>query len=236
MFISILLQISNLADSTINSIPPISGSNQETIWQSIEKGGYIMIPIGILFVMAIYIFIERILTIRNSTSHEGNFMNDVKKLIEDDKVNEALELCNKTDSPIGRMVEKGIKRIGKPIKEVEEAIEVEGKFEVYELEKGLPILSAIAGIAPMFGFLGTILGVIKIFSDISMTSDVSIGTVSAGLYVKMISSAAGLLVGIVAYIFYNWLNLRINKIVNKMERNAINFIDFLKDYDESSKK
>jgi biopolymer transport protein ExbB len=145
-------------------------------------------------------------------------------------------LCNKTDSPIGRMVEKGIKRIGKPIKEVEEAIEVEGKFEVYELEKGLPVLSAIAGIAPMFGFLGTILGVIKIFSDISMTSDVSIGTVSAGLYVKMISSAAGLLVGIVAYIFYNWLNLRINKIVNKMERNAINFIDFLKDYDESSKK
>lgn len=236
MLTTIILQISNIAESTKSIASPVSGSGQETIWQSIEKGGYIMIPIGILFVMAIYIFIERMLSIRNATSHGGTLITDVKKLIEEKKMKEALELCSKTDAPIGRMVEKGIKRIGRPIKEVEEAIEVEGKFEVYDLEKGLPILSAIAGIAPMFGFLGTILGVIKIFSDISMTSDVSIGTVSAGLYVKMISSAAGLLVGIVAYIFYNWLNLRINKIVNKMERNAINFIDFLKDYDESSKK
>lgn len=238
MLLSLLLQATGIADSiaqTASTQLPVT-EGQETIWQSIEKGGYIMIPIGILFIMAIYIFIERLLIIRFSTSREGNFINDVQKLLEDRKTEDALALCTKTDSPIGRMVEKGIKRIGKPIKEIEEAVEVEGKFEVYELEKGLPILSAIAGIAPMFGFLGTILGVIKIFSDISATSDVSIGTVSAGLYVKMISSAAGLLVGIVAYIFYNWLNLRISKIVNKMERNAINFIDFLKDYDESEKK
>ncbi len=101
--------------------------------------------------------------------------------------------------------------------------------EVYELEKGLPILAVIAGIAPMFGFLGTILGVIKIFFDISQTSDVSIGAVSSGLYVKMVSSASGLIVGILAYVFYNWLNIKIGKAVNKMERNAMNFIDFLQE-------
>ncbi|MBP1675710.1 MAG: MotA/TolQ/ExbB proton channel family protein [Bacteroidetes bacterium] len=224
MILSIILQASGLADT-----PEMPSETANSLWQSIEKGGVIMIPIGILFITAIYIFIERYLTIRNSTRKEGNFLAQVKSLITDGKSDEAIELCRKTDSPLGRMVEKGINRIERPIKEIEESIEVEGKFEVYELEKGLPILSAIAGIAPMFGFLGTILGVIKIFSDISVTADVSIGTVSAGLYVKMISSAAGLLVGIVAYIFYNWLNLKISKIVNKMERNAIGFIDFLKD-------
>ncbi|MDD3080283.1 MAG: MotA/TolQ/ExbB proton channel family protein [Paludibacter sp.] len=237
MLTTILLQTIATADTVLNT-PAITSGTSGNLWQSIEKGGVIMIPIGILFVAAIYIFIERYLTIRHSTSREGNFINDIQTLIEEHKTEDALELCRQTDSPTGRMVEKGVKRIGRPIKEVEESIEVEGKFEVYELEKGLPILSAIAGIAPMFGFLGTILGVIKIFSDISVTSDVSIGTVSSGLYVKMISSAAGLLVGIVAYIFYNWLSLKISKITNKMERNAISFIDFLKEteYDKSSGK
>jgi len=188
-----------------------------------------MIPIGILFVVAIYIFIERYITIRNASSSEGNFMNDIQAMIESDKIDKALALCAKNTLPIARMVEKGIKRIGRPIKEIEESIEIVGKFEVYELERGLPILAVIAGIAPMFGFLGTILGVIKIFFDISQTSDISIGTVSSGLYVKMVSSASGLIVGILAYVFYNWLNIKVGKAVNKMERNAMNFIDFLQE-------
>jgi biopolymer transport protein ExbB len=235
MLLSIILQAVNAAGNAVKQaeLPQMSTEQTGTIWQSIEKGGIIMIPIGILFVMAIYIFIERILVIRNSTRKEGNFIADVKKLVEQKKINDALQLCEKTESPLGRMLEKAIKRIGRPIKEIEDSVEVEGRFEVFDLEKGLPILSAIAGIAPMLGFLGTILGVIKIFSDIAVTSDVSIGTVSAGLYVKMVSSAAGLLVGIVAYVFYNWLNVRIGKIVNKMERNAIGFIDFLKDSQEN---
>lgn len=188
-----------------------------------------MIPIGILFSVAIYIFIERYISIRSASSTEGNFMNDIKVLIGSDKIEHALLLCKKNDLPIARMIEKGIKRMGRPIKEIEESIEIVGKFEVYELEKGLPILAVIAGIAPMFGFLGTILGVIKIFFDISLTSDVSIGTVSSGLYVKMISSASGLIVGIMAYVFYNWLNIKVGKAVNRMERNAMNFIDFLQE-------
>jgi biopolymer transport protein ExbB len=232
MILSILLQAAPVVDtlsSAVNSIPVVSKPAVVSLWDIIQKGGIIMIPIGILFAVAIYIFIERYITIHKASSNEGNFMNDIQEMIESDKIDKAVLLCKKNDLPIARMVEKGIKRIGRPIKEIEESIEIVGKFEVYELEKGLPILAVIAGIAPMFGFLGTILGVIKIFFDISQTSDVSIGAVSAGLYVKMVSSASGLIVGILAYVFYNWLNIKVGKAVNRMERNAMNFIDFLQE-------
>lgn len=231
----LLIQSGSIADtvhSAVNSIPVVSNPAPIRMLDIIEKGGIIMIPIAILLVVSVYIFIERYITIRNASTSEGNFMNDIQSLIESDKIDRALAVCSKTSSPIARMMEKGIKRIGRPIKEIEESIEIVGKFEVYELEKGLPILAVIAGIAPMFGFLGTILGVIKIFFDISQTSDVSIGSVSSGLYVKMVSSASGLIVGILAYIFYNWLNIKVAKVVNKMERNAMNFIDFLQGTDK----
>lgn len=232
MIFSILLQATNIADSTVsqvNNIPVVSTPAVFSVWEIIQKGGLIMIPIGILFILAIYIFIERFISIQRASANEGNFIKETKQLIEDKKIEEALSLCTKKDLPIARMVEKGIVRIGSPIKEIEESIEIVGKFEVYDLEKGLPVLAVIAGIAPMFGFLGTILGVIKIFFDISQSADVSIGVVSAGLYVKMVSSAAGLVVGVLAYIFYNWLNIKVGKIVNRMERNAVDFLDFLKD-------
>lgn len=234
--LSIILQATTaVADSVASAAPSIpttaaaAPSAAISLFDVIVKGGIIMIPIGILFAASIYIFIERFITIRNASASEGSFMTEVQTLIESDKIEKALALCSKTSLPIARMVEKGIKRIGRPIKEIEESIEIVGKFEVYELERGLPILAVIAGIAPMFGFLGTILGVIKIFFDISQTSDVSIGSVSSGLYVKMVSSASGLIVGILAYIFYNWLNIKVGKAVNKMEKNAMNFIDFLQE-------
>lgn len=233
MMFSVLMQATQVADSMQSAVSsvPVANAPQASmsLFDVVAKGGIIMIPIGILFAAAIYIFIERFITIRNAMKSEGNFMSEIQTLIETDKIDKALALCAKHNQPIARMVEKGIKRIGRPIKEIEESIEIVGKFEVYELEKGLPILAVIAGIAPMFGFLGTILGVIKIFFDISQTSDVSIGSVSSGLYVKMVSSATGLLVGILAYVFYNWLNIKVAKAVNKMERNAVNFIDFLQE-------
>lgn len=232
MIFSIILQATNIADSIVsqvNNIPLVSTPAVFSVWEIIQKGGLIMIPIAILFILAIYIFIERFISIQRASANEGNFIKETKQLIEGKKIEEALDLCGKKDLPIARMVEKGIVRIGSSIKEIEESIEIVGKFEVYDLEKGLPVLAVIAGIAPMFGFLGTILGVIKIFFDISQSADVSIGVVSAGLYVKMVSSAAGLVVGVLAYIFYNWLNIKVGKIVNRMERNAVDFLDFLKD-------
>jgi biopolymer transport protein ExbB len=199
-----------------------------TLIDIIMKGGVIMIPIILLSIIAAYVFIERYLTIRRHISSDVTFMNNIHEFVTAGKTDSALTLCRNTEKPIARMIEKGISRLGKPIKEIEEAIEIAGKFEVYDMEKNIQILAVIAGIAPMFGFLGTIIGVIKIFFNISMTSDVSIGSVSAGLYTKMVTSAAGLIVGIIAYIGYHWLNIILNKAIHQLEWNAMNFIDLLK--------
>jgi biopolymer transport protein ExbB len=199
-----------------------------TLIDIIMKGGIIMIPILILSIIAAYVFIERYLTIRRHISSDVAFMNNIRDFVQGGHTDSALTLCRNTEKPIARMIEKGISRLGKPIKEIEESIEIAGKFEVYALEKNIQILAVIAGIAPMFGFLGTIIGVIKIFFNISMTNDVSIGSVSAGLYTKMVTSAAGLIVGIIAYIGYHWLNIILNKAIHQLEWNAMNFIDMLK--------
>jgi biopolymer transport protein ExbB len=216
---------------TVVSVPALPVQHTSETFHLIDiimKGGIIMIPIGLLSIIAVYVFIERYLTIRRHLSSDVDFMNSIHEYILNGRTDSALTLCRNTAKPIARMIEKGISRLGKPIKEIEESIEIAGKFEVYDLEKNVQILAVIAGIAPMFGFLGTIIGVIKIFFNISMTSDVSIGTVSSGLYVKMVSSAAGLTVGILAYIGYHWLNIILNKAVHQLEWNAMNFIDLLK--------
>ena len=210
------------------SLPTQPALGKMTMLDIIMKGGIIMIPIAILSLIAIYVFIERYLTIRRHVSSDVDFMNKIHDYIVHGQTESALTLCQRTAKPIARMIEKGISRLGKPIKEIEESIEIAGKFEVYDLEKNVQILAVIAGIAPMFGFLGTIIGVIKIFYNISMTSDVSIGSVSAGLYTKMVSSASGLIVGIVAYIGFHWLNTILNKAVHQLEWTAMNFIDLLK--------
>ena len=229
-----LIQISqtfdtlNKAVASAPALPTQPAPEMTKFIDIIMKGGFIMIPIGILSIVAVYVFIERYLTIRRHISTDVDFMNNINEFILNGRTDSALTLCRHTAKPIARMIEQGISRLGKPIKEIEESIEIAGKFEVYDLEKNVQILAVIAGIAPMFGFLGTIIGVIKIFYNISMTSDVSIGTVSAGLYTKMVSSASGLIVGILAYIGYHWLNIILNKAIHQLEWNAMNFIDLLK--------
>ena len=222
------LDILNITALTAQNLPTQPLPESTRLIDMIMKGGIIMIPIGILSIVAVYVFIERYLTIRRHISSDVNFMNNIHEFILQGRTDSALTLCRNTAKPIARMIEKGISRLGKPIKEIEESIEIAGKFEVYDLEKNIQILAVIAGIAPMFGFLGTIIGVIKIFFNISMTSDVSIGSVSAGLYVKMVSSASGLIVGIIAYIGYHWLNIMVTKAIHQLEWNAMNFIDLLK--------
>ena len=209
-------------------IPEQPAPHMMSFMDILTKGGIVMVPIGLISFIALYVFIERYLTIRRRVSSDVDFMNNIHDTILRGQTETALSICRRTTKPIARMIEKGITTLGRPIKEVEEAIEIVGKFEVYDLEKNIQTLAVIAGIAPMFGFLGTIIGVIKIFYNISMTSDVSIGTVSAGLYTKMVSSAAGLIVGIMAYIGYHWLNNLLNKAVHQLEWNAMNFIDLLK--------
>ena len=231
---AVLMHVEQTFDTlnkTIAALPALPVQNTSETFHLIDiivKGGIIMIPIALLSLIAVYVFIERYLTIRRHISSDVDFMNSIHEYILNGRTDSALTLCRNTAKPIARMIEKGISRLGKPIKEIEESIEIAGKFEVYDLEKNVQILAVIAGIAPMFGFLGTIIGVIKIFFNISMTSDVSIGTVSSGLYVKMVSSAAWLTVGILAYIGYHWLNIILNKAIHQLEWNAMNFIDLLK--------
>ncbi len=225
---SLLLQINvvNDAASTAASQPTESSMS---LWELTLKGGWLMVPIVILLFTAIYIFIERFFAIRKAAQFENNFIDRIKDYIHEGKIEAALNLCASTDRPVARMIEKGIKRLGRPIKEIEDAIEIVGKFEVYNLEKNMVILGVIAGIAPMFGFIGTISGIIKIFYNISLADNISIGLIAGGLYEKMVTSAAGLLVGIIAYIFYHWLNVKIEKVVHKLELNAVNFIDLLQE-------
>lgn len=156
-------------------------------------------------------------------------MNQIRDQVHQGNIPAARSLCKATDSPIARMIDKGLARLGKPIRDIESAIENQGKLEVFLMEKNMGFLGTIAGIAPMFGFLGTIFGVIKIFYQISLQSSLEIDTISGGLYVKMISSASGLLVGMIAYSFYHYLMQRIDRVINKMEISAVQFVDLLEE-------
>lgn len=198
-----------------------------TLLDFLMKGGYIMIPIAILSLLSIYILIERLLVISKASRIDSGFMNNIKDFIHNGNMEAARSLCKNSAGPLARMMEKGVSRIGRPIKEIEEAIENVGKLEVYKLEKNVSIMSIIAGIAPMFGFVGTIMGVIKIFYNISLADNISIGLIAGGLYEKMITSAAGLVVGIFAFVCYHWLNNRIDRVVHRMEANTIEFLDVL---------
>lgn len=200
-----------------------------TLWDLAVKGGPILIPIGILSILAFFIFFERLFVILKFSKLDMNFMNQIRDFVKSGNITAAQSLCKNTQGPIARMIEKGINRLGKPIREIEAAIENAGKLEVYKMERNLGFLGTISGIAPMFGFLGTIFGVIKIFYQISLQNSLEIDTISGGLYVKMISSAAGLLVGMIAYAGYHYLVQLIDRVINKMEINAVEFIDLLEE-------
>src|ERR1700739_4604043 len=217
-----------LAD-TVKNLPQTSSQDELRFGDLLIKGGWVMIPIGFLAVLGLVIFFERYFTIRKAGKDESNLMTQVRTSILTGKLESAIAICRNSNSPLGRMLQKGLLRIGRPIKEIEGAIENVGKLEVSKLEKNISILGIIAGIAPMFGFLGTIYGVIKIFYDISKTDNISMGAISGGLYVKMVTSAGGLFVGIVAYVCYHILNMMVDKVILKLETDAIEFIDLLEE-------
>jgi biopolymer transport protein ExbB len=198
-----------------------------SVWDLAMKGGVIMIPLALMWVIAVYVFIERLITINNAGKVPPSFMNNVKDLVSKGDVNGAKLVCTQNDTPIAHILRKGVSRIGKPIDHIEKSMENVGRLELYKLEKNLVILTIIAGVAPMFGFLGTIAGMIQTFFNISITSDITLGSIADGIYVKMVTSAAGLMIGIMAYIAYSYLNAQIDKVVNQMEAASADFIDTL---------
>ena len=227
MLLSIFLQAVNDTAAAAGSTNAAASAMPDNLWQLAAKGGVVMIPIGIMFVASIYLAIERWLTIQKASKIDPTFMMNIKDMVLNDNIMGADTLCKRTDSPIAKMIEKGVSRIGKPIHDIESAVENVGVMEVYKLEKNLGFLSTIAGLAPMFGFLGTIFGVIQMFYKISLANSIQIDIISGGLYVKMVSSAAGLLLGIFAFASYHLLMLKIDRVANKMEAHKLEFIDIL---------
>ena len=200
-----------------------------SIWQLIVDGGwYIMGPMGIMSLMAFYIIIERSLAIRRALREEKDFMNKIKDYLHEGKIDSARNLCAQTSSPISRMLDKGISRIGKPLKDIEVSIENAGKLEIYQLEKGLSVLATIAGAAPMLGFLGTVIGMIVTFHTMKISgAGVEISALSGGIMQAMVTTVAGLVVGIIAYVAYNTLVARVTKVIQNMEATTIAFMDVL---------
>jgi biopolymer transport protein ExbB len=199
-----------------------------SLWDLTLKGGIIMIPIGILSVIAIYIFFDRFFAIRAAAKVDENFMNRIRDYIHDGKIDSAMALCQSMPNPVARMIEKGIHRIGRPLGDVNTAIENVGQLEIYKLEKSLPTLATVAGGAPMLGFLGTVTGMIRAFYDMAMAgNNLDIQILSKGIYEAMVTTVAGLVVGIMAYFAYNLLVANVEKVVNNLEATSVEFMDLL---------
>ncbi|HEC44325.1 MAG TPA: MotA/TolQ/ExbB proton channel family protein [Bacteroides sp.] len=213
-----------VADSTAVA----GGSMKISFFELAMKGGWVMLPIVILSVVAVYIFFERYFAVNKASQIDTNFMNRIKDYIHDGKVENALTLCQSYNNPTARMIEKGIQRIGRPLADINGAIENTGMQEIYKLEKGLPTLATVAGGAPMIGFLGTVMGMIRAFVDMaSAGNNIDVSLLSRGIYTALITTVAGLIVGIVAYFAYNILVARVEKVVNKLEANTTEFLDLL---------
>ncbi len=226
-----LLQVTVGADSTSAVLNATESTKEMSLsfWNLAVKGGWIMIPIAILSVVAVYIFVERYIKIQKAAKSDTGFMDRVKENILAGKINDAKLICQSIDSPLARMIEKGIIRIGKPLGDVNAAIENVGKLEISKLEKGLPTLATVSGAAPMIGFLGTVMGMIRAFYDMATVEggNINVSVLSNGIYTAMVTTVAGLIVGIVGYLAYNILVAKVEKVVYLLEANTTEFMDML---------
>ena len=210
---------------------PAAATNQTiSLWELAMAGGPLMIPLLICSFIAVYIFVERLRTINKANVSSDAFMGKIKELVVKGDINGAKILCSQHDTPVARMIEKGVTRIGSPLKNIEASIENVGKIEVFRLEKNLSVLATIAGAAPMIGFLGTVIGMVSAFIAIAQEEgSVSPKLLADGIYTAMVTTVAGLVVGIVAYLGYNYLVTRVSKVVHRMEYTSIEFIDLLQE-------
>jgi len=229
-----IMQASGAASDTVNqaltAIPQPAKHAEMTlsIWDLALKGGPIMIPIALLSILGIYIFIERYIIIGRASKEDTHFMNNIRDFMHNGRLDSALSLCRNNNSPIARMIEKGLQRLGRPLGDINAAIENVGSLEVAKLEKNISLLATVSGAAPMLGFLGTVTGMVKAFYDMSMAgNNLDIQLLSSGIYQAMVTTVAGLIVGIIAYFCYNILVARVQKIVFTLQFRASEFMDLL---------
>jgi biopolymer transport protein ExbB len=235
MLSGILLQITKSGQAIADTANAAMGQQgidsseiSMSLWDLALKGGWILAILAVLSIIAVYIFIERYFAIAKGSKEEKNFMNNIRDFIHDGRIDSAMTLCRNNDSPIARMIEKGLARIGKPLNDINTAIENVGKLEVSKLEKNIAGLATISGAGPMLGFLGTVMGMIRAFYDMSMAgNNIDIALLSTGIYQAMVTTVAGLIVGIIAYVCYNILVSRIEKLIFLLEARATEFMDVL---------
>ena len=217
------------AGAALQAASTTAPAQEISIIDLLSKGGMLMIPLALLFMGAIFVFFERLIYIRKAAKIEDNFMNIIRDNIVTGNVGAARSLAKNTNNPVARIIDKGIQRIGKPIDAIEKSMENVGRLEMYKMERNLNILSLIAGIAPMFGFLGTIIGMFQLFFRLASTGEFTIQSMADGIYTKLISSAVGLIIGLLAYIAHSYLNTQIDKTGNRMEASSAEFVDILQE-------
>lgn len=219
------LQITTTA---VGNMPIQQGELTLSLWDLALKGGWIMLVLGLISIITIYVFVDRFIAIRNANKKDDKFMDNIRSYILEGKIDNALALCKAQNSPLSRMIEKGINRIGRPLNDINAAVENVGKLEVANLEKSLAILATAAGAAPMLGFLGTVTGMVRAFYNMANAgSNIDITLLSSGIYEAMVTTVGGLIVGIIAYIAYNYLVVRIENLVYQLERSTTEFMDLL---------
>ena len=235
MLLTTFLQTS--ADEIATTVNEVAEDVSFSLLGMASKGGWLMIVLAILSIVAIYVFAERLYAINHAAKVDKNFTKDITDYLQDGKKKSALALCKKSDTPIARMLEKGIERMGRPLHDIQAAVENVGNLEVARLEKGLPVLASIAGGAPMIGFLGTVMGMVQAFFNMSRAgNNIDITLLSGGIYTAMITTVGGLIVGIIAYFCYNYLTSRVSDVVYKMENSTIEFMDALESGSISSSR
>ena len=239
-----LLQTDTLAaamDSLVQEAPQAAQVQptvmSESLWSMFTRGGPLMWVLLALSILAIYLIGRKWWTIKNASKIDPHFMQDIRDYLTDGKTKSAITLCRKYDNPVARMIETGINRMGRPMADIQSAIENIGNVEVARLEKGLPLLATIAGGAPMIGFLGTVMGMVQAFFNMSKAgNNIDITLLSGGIYTAMLTTVGGLIVGIIAYFGYNWLTSRVGDLVYKMESSTMEFIDIVINEEPSQEK
>jgi biopolymer transport protein ExbB len=226
---SFLLQV--VQDST--AVGAEENYKEVAIWQAVSDaasdvmGLVILLSLAVMSIYAVYVFVERLLALQRASKKSPDFLSKIKEYLSDGKVDEAKSLCVRTDSPSARMLEKGIDRLGKPVDVVSSAIDNTGRLEISRLEQRLSFLATAAGAAPMIGFLGTTIGMVKTFNAMKNLDSLDLGTIAPGIMTAMVTTVAGLIVGIIAYMGYNYLVSKISKVVYRMENDAMEFMDLL---------
>lgn len=228
------LQVTNpatTADTVHNAAAPAAAQGEQVmnVMDLLSHGGPLMIPLGLLFVLAVFFFFERLIAIKKASRIDPNFMYIIRDNVISGNLTAARSMAKNTQNPVARIIDKGLQRVGKRIEEIERSMENVGKIEVYKMERNLSVLSLVYGIAPMFGFLGTIFGMLQLFYNINASGEFTPAQIAGGIYTKMITSAAGLIIGLLAYVGYNFLNAQIDKTVNRMEVASAEFLDILQE-------